>query len=238
MKRLVLAASLAFALVGVSCDDDTTTPPADAGGDAAKTDAASTTDSGGPVAGMCTGTFSRLTRGQLKALSAPAGKCSTDADLEFICTGDIATKARECGVTCKTLGAPNLPDCVSKCLQPKTSITSGCTDCYRDLVLCTAINCQECVADPNSAACMTCQVTKGCFASFFTCSGLPSGATPPPVDAAPDAVVDAGGKADATADAKVDAAADAKADGGVDADAAADGGGLDGADAASDGSVD
>jgi hypothetical protein len=226
MKRLVLAASLAFALVGVSCDDDTTTPPTDAGGDA-KTDSATTNDSGGPVNGMCTGTFSRLTRVQLKALSTIPGKCTTDSDLDFICTGDIATKARECGVTCKTLGAPNLPDCVSKCLQPKTSLTSSCTDCYRDLVLCTALNCQECVADPNSAACMTCQMTKGCFGTFFTCSGLPSGATPPPVDASPDAVVDAGPKVDATADAKVDAGVDA-------ADAAADGGSLDGADASAD----
>jgi hypothetical protein len=94
------------------------------------------------------------------------------------------------------------------------------------------LNCQECVADPNSAACMTCQVTKGCFGTFFTCSGLPSGATPPPVDASPDAVVDAGPKVDATADAnKVDAPVDA----GVDAaDAAADGGSLDGADASAD----
>jgi hypothetical protein len=226
MKRLVLAASLVFALVGASCDDDTTVPKTDGGSDAGKTDTAVTTDTG-PVAGMCTGTFSRLTRVQLKALSTVGGKCTTDTDLDFICTGDIATKARECGVTCKTLGAPNLPDCVSKCLQPKTSISNGCTDCYRDLVLCTALTCQECVADPNSAACMTCQVTKGCFGSFFTCSGLPSGATPPPVDASPDAVVDAGPKVDATVDAKVDAGVDA-------ADAAADGGSLDGADAAVD----
>jgi hypothetical protein len=233
MKRLVLAASLAFALVGVGCDDDTTTPPTDAGGDA-KADAVTATDSGNS---MCTGTFSKLNRTTIKQASTPGGKCTADADLNFICTGDIATKARECGVTCKTLGAPNLPDCVSKCLQPKTSLTGPCADCYTALVLCTALNCQECVADPNSAACMTCQVSKGCYASFFACSGLPSGA--PPADAGVDATVDApadtGGKVDATVDAKVDATVDAAAD------ATVDGGAPDAADAAdasSDGSTD
>jgi hypothetical protein len=233
MKRLVLAASLAFALVGAGCDDDTTTPPADGGGDA-KTDTATITDSGA-VAGMCTGTFSKLTASTLKGSSTPGGKCTSDADLNYICTGDIATKARQCGVTCKSLGAPNLADCVSKCLQPMTSISSGCTDCYRDLVLCSALNCQECISDPNSAACMTCQVTKGCFGTFFACSGLPSGAPAPadaavdaPVDAAkPDATVDAGG--DAKVDAGPDATVDANVDGSVDA-------GADTADASADGS--
>jgi hypothetical protein len=234
MKRLALAASLAFALVAAGCDDDPATPPADAGGDAAKLDSSVGGDSGGP-AGMCTGTFAALTRTSLKALSG-SGKCTSDTDLDFICTGDISTKARECGVTCKTLGAPNLPDCVSQCLMPKTKISSGCTECYRDLVICTAVNCQECVADPNSAACMMCQLTSGCFTKFFGCSGLPSGAPRPDaaVDApVVDAAMDTAPKVDAPVDAGSDAGPDASPDAGTDT-SSSDAGVADASDGATD----
>jgi hypothetical protein len=238
MKRLALAASLALAFIGTGlagCDDDDNKGKADAAGDAggdARADA---------TAAMCTGTFASFTRATLGTNTAASGACKAP-DLDVICVADIGAKARACGTSCLqsagTLGEASLIQCVDACLQMNKDLTIGCSNCYRELVACTAKNCLSDCSDPNSNACKTCQTTKGCTPTFFTCSGLPSGA--PSTDAgsdAGDARIDATPEAgadvprDTTPEARPDASADMPSDAGADADAPVEAGADSSADA-------
>jgi hypothetical protein len=206
MKRLVLAASLVLALVGAGCDDDPDpTPTRDGGADAQRLDGAAA-ETGGAT--MCTGTFAMLTRGQLTAASRPGQCTTTTSDLDYICTGDIATRARNCANTCLQSGSANPANCVSVCIQQNMTLTAGCADCYRVLVECSAMMCSACLTDPNSAECRMCQVTR-CYPDFFRCSGLPGGA--PPADAGADVPATETGADTPTGDAR-DGGADAPPD--------------------------
>jgi hypothetical protein len=217
MKRLVLALSLGFALVASGCDDDNDNKPVDA-----KTDVPAG-DGGGDAntAGKCTGTYSQINRTQLGQMSSGSGKCANMKDLDFICTANLADRARACGITCLGSGAlpAAIPGCVSMCIQGSATtpdLTMGCADCYRDLFSCTLAKCNACTTDPSSAACTSCQQTQGCLPTFFQCSGLPGGTLTPDagVDATPDAL-DAG--ADRPPETNSEVGGDTAPDGGVDA---------------------
>lgn len=175
MKRLAFVCSLLFVVSGASCDDDDKPPPrpdaADAAGDAG--------DAGGDAAVTCVGTFAGTSRATLGSRTAPSGRCSASGDLDTICTGDIAAKARACGTMClASVPQAAVPGCVSTCIAAE-KLSMGCADCYRDLFVCTLQKCTSpCTADPSSTECRTCQSAMGCIPAFAMCSGLPLG-TPP-----------------------------------------------------------
>jgi hypothetical protein len=175
MKRLVLAVSLALAVVGGGCDDDNDNKPTDA-----KTDTPLGDAGGDGGAAKCSGTFSSLTRTQLGAATSASGMCAMPKDLDFICTANLAQRSRDCGTSCLVTGSTNIPQCIADCIQQSQDpnlpdLTAGCAGCYRDLFSCTVAKCATCTADPNSAACLSCQQTQGCLPVFFQCSGLPGG---------------------------------------------------------------
>ncbi|HEY0705491.1 MAG TPA: hypothetical protein VGG33_01770 [Polyangia bacterium] len=229
MKRLALAATLALAFLASGCDDDGDggkVDGGDAGADVKPLDA---------VGATCVGTFTGLSRAQLGSATSASGACRAASDLDYICVSDLATTARNCGTTCLMIspGADQaaLVQCVDSCLNSSRMLTAGCAVCYRNLLTCTVAMCNaECTSDPNSNACRSCQVTRGCMGAFFTCSGLPGGtpsdggvdSRPDSADALPDAGAD-------TRDAPIETgggdAADARIDGGADA-------GVDASDAA------
>jgi hypothetical protein len=215
MKRLVLAVSLVLAVGVAGCDDDSDTKPTDAKGDVSPGDGG---DGGG--AAKCTGTFNTLTRAQLGGATSASGKCAMTKDLDFICTANLAQRSRECGVSCLALGGNNIPGCVTTCIQGSTAnpdLTAGCADCYRDLFSCSVAKCSACTADPNSAACLSCQMSQGCLGAFFQCSGLPGGSLLPD-GGAPDVAPEAGADKPAEAGPGADVPAEAGSpDGGADA---------------------
>ncbi len=223
MKRLVLAVSLMFAVAGVGCedDDDDRRQPTDAAKEAGG-------DGGG---GMCVGSFAAVNRAGLGARTAPGGMCAASADLDYICTADLAVKGRECATSCASTGSVD-PNCVSTCLQRGSNLSAGCASCYRDLIGCSAAMCPTCLTNAAGDACRACQVAS-CYPRFASCSGLP--VVPPGTDGGPapgDAAVDVPaqtdtGRTDTTpsdvsssetgGDAGVDAGSTDAADGGADA---------------------
>jgi hypothetical protein len=170
MRRLALLASLVCAL-SVACDDDDPIRTRDSGTDTA-TDAK--TDGTGAV--MCTGSFASATRAQLGALTSPSARCGKAADLDLICTGDLANKVRAAGTQCLMTNAGNTPavlQCVVQALT-RDGLSMECAGCYSESVACSIQKClAQCGSTPNSTECMACQVAGGCISAFATCSGLP-----------------------------------------------------------------
>jgi hypothetical protein len=187
MTRLASAVSLAFLLSAAACSSDkkTTTPdtgvtvsdggPADtASADTAAPDTASADT--GPA--MCVGSFSTISRTTLGAATAPTGGCAASADLDLICSINVADITAACGVACATtMGGAT---CVPTCVKAKAALTDACIGCYAQAVQCAQVNCLAvCLSDSKGMPCTQCQIDHGCRAAFFTCSGLPGGSPAP-----------------------------------------------------------
>jgi hypothetical protein len=227
MRRLALVASFACSLVAVACDDDDPITKRDAGRDTGTaTDAKLDGATDATTAVMCTGSFASVTKATLRALTPPAAKCGSDSDIDLACTGDLAAKVRQAGLTCLGTHGANTAAVLQCVVAGLTSggLSMGCAGCYAESVACTLGKCMSvCVPDPNTAGCLMCQQQQGCLSGFATCSGLPvpgastdggagdaaklDGST----DGTPDAPGDGGGT-DGTPDAGVDAGADASPD--------------------------
>jgi hypothetical protein len=216
MRRLALVASIACSLAFVACDDDEPAKPRDSGTGDRAPDTTGGTDTGGggdTAAGMCTGSFATLTRTQLIAATPPTAKCGSQTDLDLICTGDLATKVRNAGVTCLGQGMTSptaLSACVKAALARDTALSANCAGCYGDSAGCTIEKCAAlCGTMPNSAECMACQATQGCISAFFACAGLPPPGTR--VDGGADGGTD-GGTPDTSGDTTPDVAAETGGD--------------------------
>jgi hypothetical protein len=172
---LVAVAAISFAL---GCSDEKAGPAAVVGADSG-TDAV-------VLAPMCKATFADFNRTTLGARTNPAGKCAAPSDLDVICANDVGGTARSCGKSCIAVGGD--ASCTSACVKMtiNPSVSEACLSCYALAFNCTVAKCfGECVADPNSPACLSCQQANGCLSMFYGCSGLPSAAQ----------TVDAGGDA-------------------------------------------
>jgi hypothetical protein len=105
------------------------------------------------------------------------GACQNADDCPIIEGGTARQSATTCGIGC--LGDADPEACANTCVVDETGLSTECSACYIDIVVCTRDNCiQECLADPESAACFDCQVSAGCRAEFDECSGLPPAERP------------------------------------------------------------
>ncbi len=96
--------------------------------------------------------------------------CENETDCEFVASGQAASSARSCGLSCL---ASSDESCASDCIQQDTGMSQECSDCYAASVACATENClAQCGADPSSEACEQCQIDAGCRDDFYTCSGL------------------------------------------------------------------
>ena len=155
---------------------------------------------------MCVGTFAAPTAPCSGAAVAakPAAMCKAATDLDLICSEDIGGKIRrEYAPACLAAAARAATRRWSCCINELAkrdfpTLSDACLGCYTASVACTLAELPgACSVDANSAACVTCQTTKGCLSAFFTCSGLPGGPTGP--DGGADTAPDTGGTTDAAA---------------------------------------
>jgi hypothetical protein len=172
MNRLASTLSLALVFSIAACGDDAK-PTVDSG----------VVDTG--TAGTCTGSFAGVTQTQLAgAIAASSGSKSCAADVAAVCTGNIASIAGACGLTCLGMTADMSTVCVTSCIKSQlatkmVTLSDACTGCYAATVVCTQTMClNDCAADPSAAKCTQCQIDKGCRGTFASCSGLPTGPAP------------------------------------------------------------
>jgi hypothetical protein len=158
MKRFISALSvLAFAsalsLVGCGDDDDGT-----GGGTAGK---GNEPTAGAPGEGN-----------NVACDPEQATTCQNDTDCPFVADGTARARAQTCGKG-QCLMADSA-ECSRDCILESLEMTSDCANCYAAFVQCTKKECLgDCLTDPNSEGCSTCQVEQGCREDFNTCSGLP-----------------------------------------------------------------
>lgn len=107
--------------------------------------------------------------------------CQDDADYAYLTsTQDDGLTGREqarldatdCGLSCLSQCEPD--KCAVKCMLEKRGVplSSTCSSCYGDIVLCTTDKCiKRCISDPKAEDCKACQEEKGCQAAFDTCAG-------------------------------------------------------------------
>jgi hypothetical protein len=99
------------------------------------------------------------------------GACQNDDDCPIVEEGTAREEAQDCGLDCQADPDPGM--CSVGCIVMNTGLTAGCSACYAGLVGCVAENClAQCSSNPDSSACVQCQVDEGCRATFDTCSGL------------------------------------------------------------------
>ncbi|HEX3854136.1 MAG TPA: hypothetical protein VHW01_24400 [Polyangiaceae bacterium] len=161
MTLLVAVAAATLSVGGCSSDSD-------GGGGSA-----------GSANGQCKGDYAALTQSELDAKVAPKGGCA--ADVVAICGNNVTTAAEECGADCfMNMAADDATQdkCVSSCIGAALPLSDSCLACYVTDVGCARDNCKViCGIAPTSADCLTCRVTNGCTAAFFSCSGLPDEVT-------------------------------------------------------------
>lgn len=102
----------------------------------------------------------------------PVSACMNAEDLGILQGGDVdATgEATTCGLGC--LGDDDPGACSGACVETATGLSTDCSSCYANTVVCSIQNClAPCSADPSSEACTTCQVDAGCIDAFDNCTG-------------------------------------------------------------------
>ena len=122
---LALFASILFAL-GTGCSDDSGTKP-DTGG--------TTADSGGTTVDSAASTGDGGSSG--------SGKCVNSADTPLLDTkakrSEVSKKVGACGLQC--IAATDQKKCATDCIIKDTKLSTDCSGCYADNVLCSAKNC-------------------------------------------------------------------------------------------------
>ncbi len=135
--------------------------------------------SAGSANGQCKGDYAALTQSELDAKVATKGGCI--ADVVAICGNDVTTTTEECGADCyMNMAADDATQdkCVSSCVAGSIPLSDSCLVCYVADVGCARDNCKLiCGLQPTSASCLSCRVSNGCTAAFFSCSGLPDEVT-------------------------------------------------------------
>jgi hypothetical protein len=175
MKRFVMALAVltAFGVSTVGCggDDDD-----DDNGTAGTSGKASTGDGGEPAMGA----GGKPATGEGGSPSMNLGcdveadtTCQNPMDCPFVVDGSARMSAQTCGKG-ECLASED-PNCARDCVLKELEMSSECAACYADFVNCTKAKCLgECLTDPNSDKCHTCQEDEGCRPDFNECSGLPT----------------------------------------------------------------
>jgi hypothetical protein len=161
MTLLVAVAAASLSVGGCSSDSD------NSGGSA------------GSSNGQCLGDYAAVTQSELGAKVASKAGCA--ADVAAICGNDVTTTTEECGADCyMNMAADDATQdkCVSSCVLGSIALSDSCLACYVADVGCARDNCKViCGIAPTSASCLSCRVSNGCTAAFFSCSGLPDEVT-------------------------------------------------------------
>jgi hypothetical protein len=179
MKRFISALALVMmaASAVTGCGDDDDDGGTDTGGKGSSAGEPGTTPPMGGEPGDAGGSGSVLPGAggspslNLACTPSEATTCQNETDCPFVLDGTARTKAQTCGKGC--LGSEE-ENCARDCITMDIPMTDECATCYADFVNCTIANCVgQCLADPDSDGCHTCQEEKGCRPEFNTCSGLP-----------------------------------------------------------------
>ncbi len=99
----------------------------------------------------------------------PTDECQNEADQTILEAGGVTDAAQTCGLGC--LGDADPGSCAGACVAEETGLSEGCAGCYAGVVVCSIENClASCAADPDSAACASCQA-ENCLADYYVCTG-------------------------------------------------------------------
>lgn len=133
---------------------------------------------GGNTATQCLGNNAEFTPAEFLALTEPGKGCSSESDVNTVCSNDMPLVAGTCGKGC--LSMSDQATCVAGCIQDAVThgnsqpLSAACLTCYGTDVDCARTNClSQCGLGPTSEACANCRVEKGCAEAFYNCSGLP-----------------------------------------------------------------
>jgi len=101
--------------------------------------------------------------------TASPGACNNESDLATLRAEEttLAGKIQACVFQCLASGA----SCSSNCLQQSTELSSGCADCFGEVIACTITNCATQCFDATSQACTTCR-NQYCTPAFESCAGI------------------------------------------------------------------
>lgn len=99
------------------------------------------------------------------------GACDNPADMDvFEGTPDLSDKVSKCVMSC--IMNPDVAGCSKTCIQDATGLSSGCSQCFGDVVACTVKKCMMQCIDSGSPACADCR-EKNCGPAFEECAGVP-----------------------------------------------------------------
>lgn len=176
MKRAIsaftwlTATALTFAACGADDDDDS-------GGNAGSGNKAGTSamnpgeGGGGGTPSATPGAGGAPPSGNVPCDASRDTTCQNETDCPFVVDGSARVAAQGCGKEDCLVSTDE--NCARDCILAQLDMSSDCASCYADFVKCTIGMClADCISDPNSSDCLSCQVTSGCRPTFDECSGL------------------------------------------------------------------
>ncbi|HEX6275972.1 MAG TPA: hypothetical protein VFZ53_23190, partial [Polyangiaceae bacterium] len=85
------------------------------------------------------------------------GACQNEQDCPVVRAGTAREATQTCGLGCQQ--DPDPATCTVTCVAMDTGLTASCATCYALLADCARQNClSECSTDPDSSACIECQI--------------------------------------------------------------------------------
>jgi len=102
------------------------------------------------------------------------GACDNDADESVLGAlgDDLDDIVGSCALGC--LLSSDVSTCGAECVEDDTNLSNGCSNCFGEIIGCTAENCAfQCGLDSAGAACAECR-EDNCNDAFETCAGIPA----------------------------------------------------------------
>jgi hypothetical protein len=104
----------------------------------------------------------------------PGDLCLNEEDFTVLTEADVDGALGSCGLECML--SPDPSACLDACIVRETGLSSLCTSCFSDMIVCTGTACAAQCLPPGgsleSEECMAC-VETSCGDGFEACSGLP-----------------------------------------------------------------
>lgn len=100
---------------------------------------------------------------------ASAGACDNTGDFNTLAglQSTLESKIQTCAFSCLGQGA----SCAATCIERETSLSTGCSACFGEIIACTITNCALQCLDASSQGCTTCRDTN-CTPAFEACAGI------------------------------------------------------------------
>lgn len=98
-----------------------------------------------------------------------AGACDNNTDFTTLAglQSTLESKIQTCAFSCLGQGAA----CAATCIERETSLSTGCSACFGEIIACTISNCALQCLDASSQGCTTCRDTN-CTPAFEACAGI------------------------------------------------------------------